>query len=518
MRGLRQHQHFVGAEVEHDFFGGEQRPHGLARRLGFGQAVNILLLALRSDEMRAGEFRPVFGGLEIVEIEQSADARIADEGRPAAFVEIAHLRHVLKHRDQLDAVTGGEADGVFNRRDMPERRQLVEHEADRQRRRVEIVSHFVEGGGEDEAQPAIEDGEFRRGEAEVNRHGSPVPLREIHLVAVARRRQAGDDFWIVENFGLALRRRDDRPEFFRGRFEERGRQIAQQPVGVVEWKHGVERVFDRAEQEAAHGRQILFVLGNVRRDIDIEDDRGEQLLTRRRPMIALAFAGDEQSGGERLAFGFAIVRRKARQGIETRARFAGDSEGIEVINLVVERGAAASRRLGVFALGIEDEGRAPVAQQMRDNQRDALAGARGRHNQHMLVGLEKERVFNMPERHAFRRVGLMHLDDFRHGGEARALAFVGRIVRHRLVAQPEHEADDVTGKSARLIAIDVQRVLEFKDLIEHQHRHADDDRERARDGGQHGKEQRRACRQHGEGRENERRPWRHRTPMKTGSR
>ena len=122
----------------------------------------------------------------------------------------------------------------------------------------------------------------------------------------------------------------------------------------------------------------------------------------------------------------------------------------------------------------------------------------------MLVGLEKERVLNMPERHAFGRVGLMHLDDFGHCGEARTLAVVGRIVRHRFVAQPEHEADDVTGKAARLIAIDVQRVLEFKDLIEHQHRHADDDGERTRDGGQHKQEQRRARRQHGEGRENER--------------
>ena len=110
--------------------------------------------------------------------------------------------------------------------------------------------------------------------------------------------------------------------------------------------------------------------------IDIEDDRGEQLLPRRRPMIALAFADDEQSGGERLALGFHVVGREARQGIEARLRLAGDSERIEVMHLVVERGAPASGRLGVFALGIEDEGRALIAQQMRDNQRDALARAR----------------------------------------------------------------------------------------------------------------------------------------------
>ena len=55
------------------------------------------------------------------------------------------------------------------------------------------------------------------------------------------------------------------PNSFSRRFQERDRQIAQQPVGVVDCEHGVERVFDRAEQHAAHGRQVLFVLGNVRR-------------------------------------------------------------------------------------------------------------------------------------------------------------------------------------------------------------------------------------------------------------
>ena len=148
---------------------------------------------------------------------------------------------------------------------MPERRQLIEHEADRQRRRVERVGHFIERRGQHEAQPAIEDGEFRRGEAEVNRHGSPMPFREIHLFAVARGRQAGDDRGVVENFRLALRRRDDRAEFFFRRFEERGRQIAQQPVGVVDFQHGVERCLDRAEQQAAHRRQVFFVRRDVRR-------------------------------------------------------------------------------------------------------------------------------------------------------------------------------------------------------------------------------------------------------------
>ena len=109
------------------------------------------------------------------------------------------------------------------------------------------------------------------------------------------------------------------PNSFAGVSRNEVGQIAQQPVGVVDREHGVERVLDRAEQQAAHGRQILFVLGNVRRDIDIENDRGEQLLTRRRPMIALAFAGDEQSGGERLAFGFQLSGVKRDRGLK-RAR------------------------------------------------------------------------------------------------------------------------------------------------------------------------------------------------------
>ena len=59
------------------------------------------------------------------------------------------------------------------------------------------------------------------------------------------------------------------------------------------------------------------------------------------------------------------------------------------MHLVVERGAPASGRLGVLALGVEDEGAALIAQQMRDDQRDALARARAGHDQHMLVGFEK---------------------------------------------------------------------------------------------------------------------------------
>ena len=49
------------------------------------------------------------------------------------------------------------------------------------------------------------------------------------------------------------------PNSFSRRFEERGRQIAQQPVGVVEFQHRVERVVDRAEQEPAHRRQVFML-------------------------------------------------------------------------------------------------------------------------------------------------------------------------------------------------------------------------------------------------------------------
>ena len=76
-------------------------------------------------------------------------------------------------------------------------------------------------------------------------------------------------------------------------------------------------------------------------------------------MVALvAFAENEQRGGERLAFGFHIFGREARQRIEAGLRFAGDAEGVEVIDFLIERLAMPPRGLGVFALGIEDEGRA----------------------------------------------------------------------------------------------------------------------------------------------------------------
>ena len=64
-------------------------------------------------------------------------------------------------------------------------------------------------------------------------------------------------------------------------------------------------------------------------------------------------------------------------------------------------------------------------------------------------------------------------------GETRALAIVGDVGL-RLVAQPEDETDDVTGEAARLIAVNVQGVVEFQYLLEQHHRHADEEREEAR--------------------------------------
>ena len=152
------------------------------------------------------------------------------------------------------------------------------------------------------------------------------------------------------------------------------------------------------------GRSFLF-LGNLRRHIDEENEGGEQLLAGFRPMVAPVVLGDEQRGGQRLAFGFHVFGREARQGIEARLLLAGNAEGIEVIDFLIERGASPSRRLGVLALGIEDEGRAAIAQQMRNNERDALAGARRGHNQHMLFGVQLEQHFvDMAEAHAVRVV------------------------------------------------------------------------------------------------------------------
>ena len=145
---LRQDEHFARPEVQHDFVGGEQRAHGLADILALAQAVIVLLLAMRGDNPPADKIRPVFCRVVIVEIEQGAHARVADKGRPAAFVEVAHLRDILKDANQLHAIARRESNRVFDGLDMAERRQLVKHEADRQRRRVERVGHLIERGGE----------------------------------------------------------------------------------------------------------------------------------------------------------------------------------------------------------------------------------------------------------------------------------------------------------------------------------------------------------------------------------
>ena len=50
------------------------------------------------------------------------------------------------------------------------------------------------------------------------------------------------------------------------------------------------------------------------------------------------------------------------------------------------------RGASVLALGIEDEGRPRIAQQMRDNQRRALAAPRAGHDEDVLVRVQKQRL------------------------------------------------------------------------------------------------------------------------------
>ena len=115
-------------------------------------------------------------------------------------------------------------------------------------------------------------------------------------------------------------------------------------------------------------------------------------MPRRCEMVAfLAIIEHEQRGGERLAFGFHIVGREARQRVEARARFAADSEGVEVMHLFVERRALPPGRARVLALRIEDEGAPSVSQQMRDDETHALAGARRSHNQDVFFGFQRKR-------------------------------------------------------------------------------------------------------------------------------
>ena len=74
-----------------------------------------------------------------------------------------------------------------------------------------------------------------------------------------------------------------------------------------------------------------------------------------------------------------------------------------------------------------------------------------------------------------------------------------RIVRDmglRLVAQPEDETDDVRGEAARLIAVNVQRVVEFQYLIEQHHRHADEEFEEGRGNGEQHDDEDRAREDH----------------------
>jgi hypothetical protein len=74
----------------------------------------------------------------------------------------------------------------------------------------------------------------------------------------------------------------------------------------------------------------------------------------------------------------------------------------------------------------------------------------------MLVGLEKQRIAEITKGHAF-RPGFMQRLNFRRGGEARALAVVGRRFRCVFVAHPKDGADDVAREAAQRVLLGRRR-------------------------------------------------------------
>ena len=153
----------------------------------------------------------------------------------------------------------------------------------------------------------------------------------------------------------------------------------------------------RQRQQTPYRNQIAPPwIGIGERD---KDQRAQQGLRRLRPVAVLFRMRDERLGEHRGVLDHVlVVDIELSQGIERDGTFpplplAADVEGIEDIDVLAKTGAVfpcsfastACRNRRVFALRIDDKSRALVQNQVRHDQRHALAGAAARNRQHMPV-------------------------------------------------------------------------------------------------------------------------------------
>ena len=188
----------------------------------------------------------------------------------------------------------------------------------------------------------------------------------------------------------------------------------------------------------------------------MENDGGQQLLSACRPMIPLR-AKDER-GGQRFAFRFHVVERHPGKMVEAGFCLPGEAERIEIMHLVVEGGPAPARGAGILALGIEDKSRATVAQQVGDDEGNALAASRARHDEDVLfIGKQKGRTIHMTKGHAI--VGAQGFNLFL-GCKARAFGIVGYVFSSRHVAsgEPEPKGNKASKENRALSFRDKKRV------------------------------------------------------------
>ena len=114
-----------------DLIGCEERPSGLVRRVsdaGFG-GIERAGDGLELDGLIAEEIGDEARCVVIVDTEDLEDAGIREEGPGAGAIDGFELVDILEDRPELEAVTGHEAHGPFDRGEAAEARELVKERA-----------------------------------------------------------------------------------------------------------------------------------------------------------------------------------------------------------------------------------------------------------------------------------------------------------------------------------------------------------------------------------------------------
>ena len=338
---------------------------------------------------------------EIRVAEEGQHPRIAEEGFPGLPVKLLNLGQILDDGPKLHPKASDLPGRRFERAHVAKDRKLLEHN---KHRRFALSRGFAlerdKRLRDQHAQPVGVGRHAHRRQANIKRHVFALEIAQTKIALLIN----GAQRHAVEKLRLRSRRRQDRPKLPFGSLVKLLKSFG---LAKDHATHGVARRGQKTKQRlllghACIGRGALYIRMTQHEEIahcpqmggfgiaavnEVKDQRLDQALGAVGPMRIMLIGLDKGVGKQRRVVDHARqLRVEFRQGIEGIGRVAPVlAERIEHVALLPFLLAGAPRDPREFALGIDRQHRALIEKQVRDHQRDALAGAGARHRHDMAV-------------------------------------------------------------------------------------------------------------------------------------